>query len=122
MRSTRGTTTRRLTAGATALVLLAGASSATAAPPASNPNAETLEITCDGGVTFTVRGIANANGPGLVISGVDARVFVITGFTVDGEVGLAPPPGVRNANQQHVTGCTSPQLPAGVVGEGLLVP
>jgi hypothetical protein len=110
-----------LGAGLAVLALLVSASHASGAPPQSSPQAQTLELTCDGGVAFTVVTIEqNAAVAAQVVAGVDARVFLLTQAEVDGEVVFSIP-GPANADKTAVTGCTSLTFPAVVVG-GFLVP
>ena len=103
------------------LALLASASQAAGALPQNNPQAQTLEIACEGGVAFTVVTIEhNAAVAAQVAAGVDAKVFLLTQAEVDGEVVFSIP-GPANARKTAVTGCTSPTFPGVVVG-GFLVP
>jgi hypothetical protein len=112
---------KRLGAGLAVLALLVSASHASGAPPQDSPQAQTLELTCDGGVAFTVVTIEqNAAVAAQVVAGVDARVFLLTQAEVDGEVVFSIP-GPANADKTAVTGCTSPTFPGVVVG-GFLVP
>lgn len=94
---------------------------AAAAPPQDSPQAQTLELTCERGVTFTVVTIEhNAAVAAQVIEGADAQVFLLTHAEVDGEVAFSIP-GPTKAPNTAVTGCTSPTYPGVVVG-GFLVP
>jgi hypothetical protein len=112
---------KRLGAGLAVLTLLVSASHASGAPPQDSPQGQTLELTCDGGVAFTVVTIEqNAAVAAQVVAGVDARVFLLTQAEVDGELVFSIP-GPANADKTAVTGCTSPTFP-GVVVAGFLVP
>ena len=112
---------KRIGAGVAVLALLVSASHASGAPPPNSPQAQTLELTCDGGVAFTVVTIEqNAAVGAQVVAGVDARVFLLTQAEVDGEVVFSIP-GPAKAEKTPVTGRTSPTFPGVVVG-GFLVP
>jgi hypothetical protein len=112
---------KRLGAAVAVVAFLVFASQASAAPPQNSPQAQTLDLTCDGGVAFTVVTIEqNAAVAAQVVAGVDARAFLLTQAEVDGEVVFSIP-GPANADKTAVTGCTSPTFPGVVVG-GFLVP
>jgi hypothetical protein len=112
---------KRLGVGLAVLALLVSASQASGAPPQNSPQAQTLEMACDGGVAFTVVTIEqNAAVAAQVVAGVDARVFLLTQAEVGGEVVFSIP-GPASAEKTAVTGCTSPTFPGVVVG-GFLVP
>jgi len=108
-------------ASAALLALLVFAPQSAAAPPQDSPQAQTLRITCTGGVAFTVVTIEqNSAVAAQVVAGVNAKVFLLTRAEVDGEV-IFDIPGPARAGKTSVTGCTSPTFP-GVVVAGFLVP
>lgn len=89
--------------------------------PHDGPQSQTIELTCERGVTFTVVTIEqNAAVAAHVVAGDAAKVFLLTRAEVDGVVVFSIP-GPASAPKTAVTDCTSPTYPGVVVG-GFLIP
>ena len=110
---------RRTALSSVALLASLALAAPAAADPANSPNAQLLEFTCSGGVSFSVVTIAqNQSSAAQTLQGASGVFHLTRVVAPDGTVAFAMP---GQGDKTDVTGCTTPAFP-GFVGEGFFAP